>query len=100
MEKIKWTEMKANEKVLDLVKEKRTLLNNFRSRRWNMIGHTLGHNKELHSIILEGMIEGKRGRGRPRTCYISQVIKYTRVDSYKQLKDKAKDRESLREYFL
>jgi hypothetical protein len=26
--------------ILDLVKEKRTLLNNLRSRRWNMIGHT------------------------------------------------------------
>jgi len=32
MEKIKWTELKTNEEVLDLVKEKRTLLNNLRSR--------------------------------------------------------------------
>ena len=52
-----------------------TLLNHLRSRRWNIIGYTLRHNEELHSIILEGMIEGKRGRGRPRTYYISQVIK-------------------------
>jgi len=57
-----------------------------------MIGHTLRHNEELHSIILEGMVEGKRGRGRPRTCYKSQVIKDVRVDSYKQLKDKTQDR--------
>jgi len=66
----------------------------------DMICHTLRHNEELHSLILEGMIEGKRERGRPRTCYISQVIKDARVDSYKQLKDKAQDRELWREHLL
>ncbi|VVC27167.1 Hypothetical protein CINCED_3A012097 [Cinara cedri] len=100
MEKIKWTELKTNEEVLDLVKEKRTLLNNLRSRRWHIIGHTLRHNEEFHSLIMEGMVEGKRGRGRPRTCYISQIIKDARVDSYKQLKEKAQDRESRREHLL
>jgi len=100
MEKTKWTELKTNEEVLDLVKEKKTLLNNLRLRRWHMIGHTLRHNEELHSIILEGMIEGKREKGRLRTCYISQIIKDARVDSYKQLKDKAQDRESRREHLL
>jgi hypothetical protein len=47
MKKIKWTELKTNEEVLDLVKKKRTLLNNLRSRRWHIIGHTLRHNEEL-----------------------------------------------------
>lgn len=46
------------------------------------------------------MIEEKRGRGRPRTCYISQIIKDARVDSYKQLKDKAQDQEEWREHLL
>lgn len=50
-----------------------------------MIGHTLRHNEELYSIILEGMIEGKRARKRPRTCYRNQVIKNTSIDSYRQL---------------
>jgi len=49
---------------------------------------------------LEGMVEGKRGRYMPRTRYISQVIKVSRVDSYKQLKDKAKDRESWRDHII
>jgi len=60
MEKLKWTELKTNEEVLDLVKEKRKFLNNLRCRLWHMIGHTLRHNEELHSLILEGMLEGKR----------------------------------------
>lgn len=46
------------------------------------------------------MIEEKRGRGRPRTRYISQIIKDARVDSYKQLKDKAQDQEEWREHLL
>jgi len=100
MEKIKWTEMKTNKEVLDLVKEKRTLLNNLRSRRWHMIDHTLIHKEELYSIILEGMIERKSRRGRPKMCYISQIIKDARVDSYKHLKNKAQDKESWREHLL
>lgn len=32
MEKIKWTEIKSNIEVLELAKEKRTLLNNLKSR--------------------------------------------------------------------
>lgn len=47
----------TNKEVLDLVKEKRSLLNNLRSRRWYIISQTLRYNEELHSIILEGMIE-------------------------------------------
>jgi len=94
MEKIKWTEIKTNEEILDLVNEKRTLLSYLRLRRWHMLSHTLRHFEELYSIILESMVEGKRGKGRPRTCYISQVIKDARVESYKQFKDKAHDPES------
>jgi len=60
----------------------------------------LRYKEELHSIILEGKIEEKRGRRRPRTCYISQIIKDARVDSYKHLKDKAQNRESWREHLL
>lgn len=65
-----------------------------------MIGLTLRHNEELHSTILESMIEGKHRIGRSRTCYISQVIKDIRVNSYKQLKYIAQDRESWREHLL
>lgn len=43
----------------------------------------LRHNNKLQNIILESTIEG--------TCYISLIIKVARVDSYKHLKDIAKD---------
>jgi len=55
-----------------------------------MIGHTLRHGDELHSIIIEGMIEGTRSRGRPRTRYISQIMQDAGVTSYRELKNMAK----------
>lgn len=58
------------------------------------------HEEELYIIIREGMIEKKRGRGRPRANYISKIIKDAKVDSYKQLKDKVYARESQRDRFI
>lgn len=52
-----------------------------------MIEHILRRGDELlHSLIIEGMIEGTRPRGRPRTKYISQIIKDAGVTSYRELK--------------
>lgn len=39
-----------------------------------MIGHTLRHGDELHSLIIEGMVEGWRSRGKPRARYIIQIM--------------------------
>lgn len=40
-----------------------------------MIGRTLRHGDELFNLIMEGMIEGTRSRGRPKTKYIGQVMR-------------------------
>lgn len=58
---------------------------------------TLRFNEELHRVILESMIDGKRGRGRPRTRYTSQIIEDARVDSCEHLEDITQNGESLRE---
>lgn len=39
-----------------------------------MIGHTLRYGNELHNPIIEGMLEGTRSKGRPRTKWISQIM--------------------------
>lgn len=76
-------EKNTNNEVLDLVKEKRSLISILRSRQWHMIDCVLRHYDKLQNIILKGMIEG--------TCYISLIIKIARVDSYNHLKDIARD---------
>ena len=53
-----------------------------------MIGHTLNHENELHSLIIEGLIEGI-----PRTKYISQIMQDVGVTTCIELKDMESDRE-------
>ena len=63
MEKIKWSEKVTNERVLDHIGEKRTLLNNILSRKSNWIGHILRRNCLLHDAI-EGQMTEVKGVGR------------------------------------
>ena len=51
MEKIKWSEKVTNEQVLDLIGEKRTLINNILRRKANWIGHILRKNCLFHDAI-------------------------------------------------
>jgi len=74
MQRISWTDRRSNEDILRTIYEKRTLLDTIKKSRWQMIGHTLRHGDELHSLIIEGMIEGTRSRGRPRARYINQIM--------------------------
>jgi len=68
-------------------------MDSIKKRRWKMVGHTLRHPEELHSTILEGMIEEKRPPGPPRNTFIGQIKKDARVGSYWTLKEVASDRE-------
>ena len=73
--RVSWTEFRTNDSVLNGISEPRGLLRSIKESRWRIIGHTLRHEEELHHHrILEGQIEGKRGRGRPRTTLIKNII--------------------------
>ena len=65
MEKISRTEHISNEEVLKLVEEERSLLMIIRMRQRNWMGHIM-RGDSLQREIIEGRIEGKRGRGRLR----------------------------------
>jgi len=65
-----------------------------------MIGYTLKHGEELHSLITEGMVKGTRSRGRPRTKYFSQIMKDAGITSYRELKDMTNDKETWKGHLL
>src|ERR1700733_12628244 len=65
MERISWVEHKSNGEVLKQLKEERSLMNTIRTRQKNWIGHVLRSNS-LQRDIMEGKMEGRKGRGRPR----------------------------------
>lgn len=100
MQIISLTKRASYEDVLKTLEEKRTLINTLEKRRRQMIGQTLRHGNELHSWITEEMIVGSRSRGRPRTKYVSQVMKDAGVTSYEELKDTAYDSKKWRGHLL
>ena len=91
MMKIKWIDRVSNEEVLRRVEEKRSLLKTLKRRRDILIGHIMRHDGLMKTII-EGQVNGKRGKGRPRMCYIGQIIKDVGEKKYVSMKRLAERR--------
>lgn len=95
MLRVKWTDRVTNEEVFQRAEEERCLMNILKDRRHSWIGHIIRHN-EFTLSILEGIVTGQRGRGRPRLQYLKQITKDLGVQSYIQLKRLALDRKGWR----
>ena len=89
MERITWRDQVTNEDVLNKVGESRKLLDTIRRRKNRWIGHILRH-PGLFRDVIEGRMEGKRGRGRKRIMWLDD-IKNRR--NYGTMKRDAEDRE-------
>ena len=88
MEKISWTEHISNEEVLRMVGEERSILATIKKRQRNWIGHIL-RGDSLGREIIEGRMEGRKGRGRPRQKLLDWMMR----EGYKELKEEAQRRE-------
>jgi hypothetical protein len=93
LEKISWTEKLTNEEVLKRVGEERQLVQLLRNRQKKWIGHVL-RGDGLMKEVMEGRMEGKRGRGRPRAGMLDNLIE----DSYVEMKRRAENREEWRKW--
>jgi len=70
--------------------------NTLRMRRKTWIGHLI-RNSFWITTVIEGKIEGIPGRGRPRTCFMKQVMKDIEIKTYNDLKRSISDRDKWRE---
>jgi len=52
-----------------------------------LIGHILRHKEELHPRIMEGKIEGKRGRRRSRTTIINKIFEDARLRTHREQRE-------------
>ena len=93
MERISWSDKITNDEALKRVGTDRQLLNTLRSRKKTWIGHVLRGDGVLKEVI-EGRMEGKRPRGRPRFGMLDDLI----TNSYEDMKRKTEDREKWRSY--
>ena len=91
MERISWEDKKKNEEVLDAIGEERSLVEAVVKRKKNWIGHIV-RGEGLLKLALEGRMEGKRQRGRPRLGMIDDL----KEGSYESMKRRAEDRERWR----
>ena len=89
--KISWKERKTNKEVLKLAKQKRTLLTDIMKRKNRFFGHTIRHNN-FQTTLLEGKINGKRGRGRPRKAWVDDIMAW-QGRPYQTCKEDANDRD-------
>ena len=96
MERIKWSEKVANEKVLERIGEKRMFINNILRRKPNWIGHILRRNCLLYDAI-EGQLTGLKGLVRRRT-HFHDDLRDRRI--HWELKQQAEDQQKLKLQFI
>ena len=93
--RISWKEMKSNAEVLKMICLKNTeLVLSIKKKKLAYYGHVRRHNS-LQKLVLEGKVDGKRGRGRRRKSWTGNVSEMTKM-SMAQRSVKALDRSEWR----
>ena len=72
MLKVSYLDRITNEEVLDMAGVDRELLQTITRRRMNFLGHIIRKGK-LECSVLQGLIQGKRARGRQRETYLDRI---------------------------
>ena len=95
--KISWTEKVTKRKVLETIGLKRVLVNEMIKRKMRFNGHIMrGSSGFLARLVLEGMIDGKRDRGRQRRTWGHDVKEWIRCESIGRARRYSEERDSWR----
>ena len=92
--KISWSEKKTNEEVLTLADEQFYIIPTIKKIKITYFSHMIRRN-DIHRLLLEGPLEGKRSRRRPRTEWMTNITEWTGM-RYQYLVRLAQDREPWR----
>ena len=88
--KISWTEKITNDEVLRRIGTDREIVRQFKTRELQYLGHLIRHNSSQLPLI-EGTIEGRRSRDRPRNTWTTDNTNAKGLKYY-QLKRAAEER--------
>ena len=94
MTKIPWRENKTNEEVLTLADEQLYIISTIKKRKITYVGHIIRRN-DIHRLLLEGSLEGKVSRGRPRMEWMTSITEWTGI-RYEDIVRLSQDREQWR----
>ena len=91
MLRILWKEYKPNEEVLNMMKTSLKLMKIIKKSKCEYFGHFIRPNS-IQRLLLEARIDGKRGRGRPRTMCMDNIKDWLNL-SYNECIRNAENRE-------
>ena len=93
--KISWTQKLTNAEIRNRIQEKEYIMPTIRQRKLAYLGHIVRRDN-LHRQLMEGKINGKRGRGRPRQKWIDDKKKWINIEGYDEIVRRAQDQERWR----
>ena len=79
MLKVSYKDRVTNQHVLERVGTEQTLLKDIRKRQSKFFGHVM-RRKGLEHLVTTGMVNGRRGRGRPREKMIDRLSLWLKVE--------------------
>ena len=85
MLKIRWEDHETNETVLQMMGESRNIWKLLTRRIGRLVGHVLRH-PGIVGFLIERLVEGSNGRGRPRLQYLRQIADDVGCVTYEGIK--------------
>ena len=87
MLRISWTEKVSNEEVLERAKIKKRLYNIIQTKKLQYFGHIIRQNGDtLQCTVLDGKVNGSRGRGRPRMKWTTNISKWKGLEYHQEVR--------------
>ena len=87
MLKISWKEKLSNIEIMKRVNSKLHFGIDMWKRKLSFADHVLsGSSGDSHLLALEGKINGKQGKGRPRLTWMDNILRWLKVGSYAEEK--------------
>ena len=71
--RVSWQDRRTNEWVLNRIGTSLTLRDNIRTRKLRYFGHIMRKEESVEKQIIQGAVEGRRGRGRPTTAWTGNI---------------------------
>ena len=71
--KVSWKDRRTNEWVLNKMDTRMILTDSIRTRKLQYFGHIMRRENSIEKQIIQGAVEGRRGRGRPITSWRDSI---------------------------
>ena len=95
--RVKWTDRRTNESILNELGTTRKLLILMQRRKLKYVGHALRNERtDLMTTVLQGKVNGKRNRGRPPASLVINIT-YISGKKLQEVTSLSQDRECWRQ---